>query len=178
KGDKFIGQRIPTLDQVLDRYGSAVFLNVEIKVDRLPYREIEDWVAGAIQLRGLRDRVVVSSFDVETILRLRRLHPDIRASLLLNSPDPRSLQPGVSAEQVLDSALVLARVYGAVGVHLEAGLISESVRDRARALGLGVLAWTVDDEVEMTRLIDMGIDAIVSNRPAALRSLVVAHRAG
>jgi glycerophosphoryl diester phosphodiesterase len=178
KGGQFSGQRIPTLDHVLDRYAGSVFLNVEIKVDHLQYAGIEDQVAAAIRGRGLNERVVVSSFDIETILRLRRLHPDIRASLLFEPPDPQALPAGLSGDQVLDAVLALARMYGAVGVHLETGLITGRVRDRARTMGLGIMAWTVDDEVEMIRLIDLGIDAIVSNRPTVLRSLVGAHRRG
>jgi glycerophosphoryl diester phosphodiesterase len=163
RGEQWAGQRIPTLDEVLDRYGRQVFLNVEIKVDRRPYHMIEALVARAIHKRDLLDRVVVSSFDMATVERLRRTDPDIRASLLAD------VRP--------DEAILRSQEMGAVAVHLEGILITAARLQHAHARGLGVLAWTVDDPVEMVRLIELGVDALVSNYPARLREVVLARRA-
>lgn len=162
KGPRWAGQCIPTLDEVLDRYGDRAFLNVEIKVDRRPYPTIEAQVARAIRQRGLFDRVVVSSFDLSTVERLRRVDPAVRTGLL--------------TEQQPDETLLRAREIGAVAVHLEADMITAPRLDHAHRRGLGVLAWTVDDPVEMVRLTELGVDAIVSNVPATLRDVVLARR--
>ncbi len=162
RGPRWAGQRIPTLAEMLDRYGERVYLNIEIKVDKIPYQGIEQAVAAAIQVRGLRGRIVVSSFDFATIGRLRAVDPQIRAALL--------------AEQRPDQAIRVAAEIGAVGVHLAASVIAPAVVDEAAERGLGILAWTVDSEPEMQFLLDLNIDAIVSNVPAVLRRVVMDYR--
>ena len=163
RGEQWAGQQIPTLDEVLDRYGAKVYLNVEIKVDRRPYPMIEALVARAIHRRDLCDRVIVSSFNLATIERLRQIDPEIRTGLL---SDDRP-----------DEAVLQAHEVGMTAVHLEAELITAARLAHANRLGVGMLAWTVDDPVEMVRLTELGVDAIVSNFPAQLREVVLARRA-
>jgi glycerophosphoryl diester phosphodiesterase len=174
KGPRYRGEHIPTLDTVLARYGQRVFLNVEIKVDTVPYAAIEDQVANGIAAHGLRERVVVSTFDVETFLRLRRLNADVRASLLFELPP--AVPAAVSQKDSLAVALTFAAQHGAVGLHLDHTVITGAVVDRAAALSLGVLAWTVDDEREMARLAGLGVEAILSNRPRVLREQLLSFR--
>ncbi|HVC80431.1 MAG TPA: glycerophosphodiester phosphodiesterase family protein [Chloroflexota bacterium] len=162
KGARWAGERIPTLDQVLDRYGDAVFLNIEIKVGKRPYPGIAAQVAQAVRRRRLYDRVVVSSFEWDIIQELRRRDPAVRAALL--------------AEHRPDEALLYAGELGAVGVHLKAGLITQARVVGARARGLGILAWTVDDPADMQQLAGLNIDAIVSNVPARVRDVLIARR--
>ena len=164
RGDRWVGQRIPTLDEVLDRYGARVYLNIEIKAGEVPYPKIEQQVAEAVRRRGLYDRIVVSSFDFATVRRLRQVNPQVRAALL--------------AEKDPDEALRLAAEIGVVGLHLQATLITAARVARAAERGLGILAWTVDTEPEMKRLLALNIDAVVSNVPAVLYRVVMDCRTG
>ncbi len=164
RGDSWTGQHIPTLDEVLDRYGARVFLNLEIKIGEIPQPGIEQQVASAIGRRGLYDRIIFSSFDFATVGRIRLVDPQVRAALLAEA-DP-------------DEALRLAAEIGAVGLHLRADLITSARVTLAAERGLGMLAWTVDEEHEMLRLIGLDIDAIVSNRPALLHKIIEEHRQG
>ena len=72
----------------------------------------------------------------------------------------------------------MAAEIGTVGLHLRADLITAARVARAAERGLGILAWTVDEEPEMRRLIGLDIDAIVSNRPALLKKVVDDDRRG
>ncbi|HVA89409.1 MAG TPA: glycerophosphodiester phosphodiesterase family protein [Chloroflexota bacterium] len=162
KGEQWAGARIPTLDQVLDRYGSTVLLNIEIKAGNDPSHGIAGQVAQAVRRRNLYDRVVISSFDWAIIKELRRVDPAVRVALL--------------ADRRPDEALLYAAELGAVGVHLKAELVTTARAARAQTHGLGILAWTVDEPEEMARLAALGIDAIVSNVPSRLREVVLAHR--
>jgi glycerophosphoryl diester phosphodiesterase len=176
RGAAFAGQHIPTLDQVFQRFGNRILINVEIKFQDAPYDGIEQAVADAIRRHGLLRRVVVSSFDLETALRLRRIDREVLVSLLheteRSATPPNALDPG----RMTLANMVLARATGMVGIHLDAASITADLSATARALGLGVLAWTVDAETEMRRLAALGIDAIVSNRPALLRQVVLETR--
>ena len=162
KDERWAGERIPTLDQALDRYGGSVFLNIEIKAGKRPYPRIAAQVAQAIRRRSLYDRIVVSSFDWATIKELRRVDPAVRVALLADS------RP--------DEALLYGAELGAGGVHLKAALITTALVASAQARGLGILAWTVDEPKEMARLAELDIDAIVSNIPSRLRDVILAYR--
>jgi glycerophosphoryl diester phosphodiesterase len=157
RGSQFRGQRIPSLDAVLTRYGHQLYLNVEIKAMRGPNRLIASVVAYLVRREELLDRVVVSSFHLATLETLRRVEPRLRV--------------GVLAEDRPVDAILYAREIGAVAVHLQARAITGSAVDRAHALNLAVVAWTVDDPREMARLTGLGADAILSNQPARLAAL-------
>jgi glycerophosphoryl diester phosphodiesterase len=176
KGSQYAGLQIPLLEQVFKLFGNRALLNVEIKFDGSPYREIELKVARLIREHGLMHRVAVSSFDLETALRLRRIDPDVRVSLLHESLAPDAGPGRLDGRSFVLAKMIVAREYGMVGIHLDHGSISMDLVTRARELELGVLAWTVDDEAEMRRLVGLGIDAIVSNRPSLLRSIIMESR--
>jgi glycerophosphoryl diester phosphodiesterase len=162
RGARWAGERIPTLEQVLDRYGARAFVNVEIKMDDHPYPGIEEAVVRAIHQRGLRERTIVSSFDLPTVERLRAVDPALRTGFL-SEDDP-------------DETLEQAVRVGATAIHLEAGLITGARVRQVRARGLGLLAWTVDDPVEMVRLVELGAEVVVSNYPDRLREVVLTRR--
>lgn len=158
RGSQFYGQRVPDLEEVIARYGHRAFLNIEIKTGQRRYHRIESMVAYLVQRAGLLDRVVVSSFDRATVETLRRVEPRLRVGVLTE------VQP--------DEAVIYARAIGAVSVHVYATIITASVVDRAHMLGLSVVAWTVDEPKEMVRLAGLGVDALLSNLPARLASVL------
>lgn len=55
------------------------------------------------------------------------------------------------------------------------GDLDESKLKEAHALGLKVLAWTVNDPAQMARLIDMGVDGLVTDRPDLARPVLEAR---
>lgn len=156
--ERWRGLRVPTLDEVLDRYGDRALINIEIKVESRPYPEIERGVVAAVVRRMLERRVVVSSFDQPTLQRLREASPAIYL--------------GVLAEDSPEQAIAVAGTLGAIAVHLDARLVSASTVAASRAARLAVVAWTVDDEREMRRLIALDVDAMLSNYPARLARVV------
>jgi glycerophosphoryl diester phosphodiesterase len=158
RGSQFAGQRVPSLDAVLTRYGHQVYLNVEIKAGRGHNRLMASAVAYLVRRAGSLDRLVVSSFHLATLETLRSVEPRLRV--------------GVLAEDRPIEAVLYAREIGAVAVHLQARAIAGSAVDRAHALHLAVVAWTVDDPREMARLAGLGVDAILSNQPARLATVL------
>jgi glycerophosphoryl diester phosphodiesterase len=70
----------------------------------------------------------------------------------------------------------------ATGVGIPYRLVSRDLVDRMHRHGFGVFAWTVDDESEMRRLVEAGVNGVVTNRPGAfaevLRQLRSMSKAG
>ena len=74
--------RIPTLDEVIDAVSGRIMLNIELKNCPHKYHGVEEAVIAAIRDRGIRDQVIVSSFDHYALLKVKELAPEIRTGML------------------------------------------------------------------------------------------------
>ena len=150
--------QLPVLAECLERARAlALLVNVEIKnVPRDP--AIEDAVVGTVTELQATHRVVISSFDHESIATVRRLNHSVATAVLTSD----RLHDPVSYLAALDADAFHPRV---------------SVVDRAgtatvRASGRGVNVWTVNDRATMQRLIASGVSGIVTDYPDRLRALL------
>ncbi len=154
---------IPTLDEVLDACAGSL-VNVEIKNSPgdADY-EVEDMAAelvvGCFERRGFADNVLVSSFNLATINRVRTLSPTVPTGFLT-----------MFANDALD-ALDVCTANGHHALHpnvfMLGGDMAERVCGRAHELGLQVNVWTVNDLDEIQRLAAAGVDAIITDTPPA-----------
>lgn len=142
---------IPTLSEVYDWLkGTALSVNLELKNGTVAYEGLEEKVLRLAREKGVARRVLYSSFQHRSMLRLRRLEPEARIAFLY-------------ADGLADAEEYGGK-YGAYALHpsliraLEPGLI-----DRCHARGLRVHVWTVDDEGDMERLRSLGADAVITN---------------
>ncbi len=156
---------IPTLDEVLDACVGAL-VNIEIKnlpgdADFDPEERAAELVVAALDQRDRDDRVLVSSFNLATIDRVRALDPTVPTALLAM----RGFDP-------LD-ALVLCETRGHCALHpsvmMVAGEVAEVTASRAHELGLAVNVWTVNEDAEMQRLASAGVDGIITDVPDTAR---------
>jgi glycerophosphoryl diester phosphodiesterase len=159
---------IPTFAQVLDlaSKGSAELLP-EIKVDanRQRYDGIEDKVLALVRARGLSARTTIQAFQPETIRRLRELERKARTMLLVARGD-------VERDRARPAKAVRrARDLGATDLGMNHRLIDADVMAAARADGIRVSAWTVNDEADIRRMIDLGVDVVMSDRPDLAKRL-------
>jgi len=187
------GERIPTLGEVISlletKCDPTTQLWVEIKTnpEKPNFTPAPETVANAVvQLLNKRDfagRVRILSFDWRSLAQIQKIAPDIATVYL--SLEGRSLnnikpgQPGASPWMAgLDiddfSGSIPQAVKAAGGrywapyyKHLTRGLLND-----AHGLGIQVFVWTPDKRSDMVRLIEMGVDGIITNRPDILRSIV------
>jgi glycerophosphoryl diester phosphodiesterase len=147
-----------TLDDVLGRHGRDVGYLIELKSPRSqdPAR-----VLAAVERHGLRDRVTLQSFDHAALRRLRRLD----ATLPLAPLYPERLPQAVVRMAVRRHAA------WASAVTLWAGSVARALVEEAHGLGLGVYAYTVDEEAEMLRLAAAGVDGIITDVPDRLAAI-------
>ncbi|GAB4349728.1 MAG: glycerophosphodiester phosphodiesterase [Candidatus Abyssubacteria bacterium] len=156
--EKFRNERIPTLEEVLGILGGRMLVNVELKQETLGDRGLESRASGLIKKMGLSTSVILSSFNPFSIWRAGRAQPDMACALLFADDQPLHLRRAWAA-----------RVLELDGLHPRFPLISDALMKRARAKGWFVGTWTVDDPREAERLVEAGVDIIISNRPAQLR---------
>lgn len=153
---KYAGEAVPTLGEALRAMrDSGLGLLLEIKEPRL-YPGIEARVAEEIgRDPAWRGRIVVQSFDWNSMRRFHGLMPRVPIGLL-GTPRITEL-PG------------LARFADQINPPY-ADVTAEYVR-RVHRLRMKVLAWTVDDPAAVRRLIGAGVDGVITNKPDVVREL-------
>jgi glycerophosphoryl diester phosphodiesterase len=142
--------RIPTLREVLER------VPVPLMVD-FTRREVVPGGLEAVLAAGALGRSLFVTGNVDALRMLRARSAEARLGLTwTEGPEPPLALLGELEAEYWNPMFGLVTPDGVAAVH---------------GAGLGVSTWTVDDAAEMTRVIDAGVDAVVSNRIAAL----VAH---
>jgi len=182
------GTRIPTLAEVFDlvrRSGDRhVRLNIETKIDPTHPEESLDpqrFVSAVLDLlhrEHFADRVMIESFDWRTLRLVQKQAPGIPTVYLTQQQQPEEniyLEKSSPWTAGFDPARYggsVPRAVKAAGGSMWSPLyedVSASSIAEAHSLGLPVIVWTVNDPKDMGRLIDMGVDGIISDRPDLLR---------
>jgi len=155
---------IPSLAEAIDACG-GMGVNVEVKSsardpDFDPTRSVAADVAAVVGARGLYDRILVSSFDVGSISRVREVDSRVATAwLTMVVPDPAAV-----VASLVDAGHRALHPYDPI---VDAGLV-----DACHAAGIEVNVWTVDDPARMAELVELGVDGICTNVPdVALRVL-------
>ena len=182
------GTRIPTLKQlfalVRKSGNSCVRFNIETKIDPNHPDESPDpqsfvtLLLGLIAAEGFSDRVMIQSFDWRTLQLVQQRAPKIPTVYL-------TLQRGSGSTIALDRATnwmagfnpadhggSLPRTIKAAGGAIWSpyfGDIDAALVTEAHGLGLRVVVWTVNKPDDMARMIEIGVDGIISDRPDLLR---------
>lgn len=154
------GERVPTLEELLEGFGARIPLNLELKrATNGPYPGLEELVLDALRRRQLLPRMLFSCFYDPVLARLRELEPEARTGLLVSPRYPlRAVQRALAV--------------GAEALHPEAGITTPELVREAHDAGLAVYVYTVDDPGEQRRLLALGVDGLFTNLPDRMRALV------
>ncbi len=158
------GTRMPTLDEVLELAKSSdVKVNIEVKSSPKwvnytpPPDEFSRMVVDAVRKHKLEKRVLVQSFDFRIVKAVRAIAPELEVAALYGPGDRTFVD--------------VARETGVKIVTPMYTLVTAEKLKAAHDAGIKVIPWTVDKQEDWDRLIDLGVDGIITNDPGAL----VAH---
>ena len=188
------GERFPTLAELVQLVKAAprpVRLNVETKLTPDDAGDAPDPAAFArvvvevLKDAQILDRVTIQSFDWRTLVEVRKLDPRIRTSCLtIESTSMNTMTPAADGASRWHAGLSLAKEGGSVPALVKAAgcstwsmfwrNLTPALVAEAHARGLAVLPWTVNDPAEMQRLIDAGVDGIITDYPDRLRRVMTA----
>lgn len=154
---KYAGTQIPTLDEVFELVGHKQLMNVEIKSESVAGGGIEAQVADTIARHNLGARIIVSSFNPLTVWRCAAVMPDVLRGLLVEDETP------FRRTRLLDKLKIQA-------LHPYYRDINEDYMAQARMRALAVNTWTVNDPADAVRLRDLGVCAVISDKPDVIRA--------
>lgn len=161
-GDEYRGERIPTLAEVLGHIRDRAIGMIEIKHDAVTADAeggIEAHTVAEVRKAGMETQVALISFARTALLRCRSFAPDILRGHLFHRA---SVEDVLAGAREIASTLVLP----------EKGMLSVELRDRARAAGIKVASWVVDDPAELRALAEFDLYGIGSNRPAEMMDAI------
>lgn len=157
----FKGESVPTLDEAFDACGPEMVINVELKTMSLRTDGLEQAVYNVIKRHNAMSRVVVSSFNPMSLRRFRRMAPNVPIGYLYAPGEPLYLRFGW---------FMLGFTHEAR--HPHHSLIDAQFMTWARSMNFRVHTWTVDEPERIRQLRDLGVDAVITNRPdVALEAL-------
>jgi glycerophosphoryl diester phosphodiesterase len=147
------GERVPTLQEVIDLVKGRAVLQIELKG-----LGVEEAAVEKVEANGIVDEVVLTSFRHYMVRKVKTINPKMSTGVLF-----RCLP--------LDASR-LARDAGAEGLHPNVNYIDTHLVEDGHRYGLKVRAWNTDDPEQMRWLLTLGVDAIGSNRPDILLDVV------
>ena len=143
---------IPTLREYMERVKDLPLItNIELKTNIYEYEGLEKMVYEMIQEFGLQDRIIISSFNHYSVIRMKALAPELKYGFLAES-------------WMLDTGAYCNK-HGVPCYHpLRGNCTPELVKDM-KDHGLEINTFTVNLEEEVRRFYALGIDGIIGNHP-------------
>ncbi len=181
------GTRIPRLSDLFELVkksgNSQVRFAIETKISpQAPNETVAPdvfarAVVAAIKEAGLEQRTSVLSFDWRTLQVVQKVAPEIPTVYLTiqRRNSNNTADPAWTAGRLVRDYGSVPKMIKAAGGHTWSSdweALSASLVQEAQGLGLKVLAWTVNDPSQMTAVLDMGVDGIVTDRPDIAREVL------
>lgn len=150
---------IPTLEAYFQLVkDTQIITNIELKTGVNPYPGIEEKVLHLIDKYELRERIIISSFNHYSVLRMKELAPD--------------MEYGFLEESWLIHAADYTSQYGAGCMHPYFYVVTEDYVKEAKEKGLKINTWTVNTESDMRDMLEKGVDSIIGNYPDLCRKII------
>lgn len=148
----FKGERILTLEEVMEIVAGKVDLNLEIK--HVPHGPvgIELKILFILSHYNYLERTILSSFDYRSLHRVRELAPEARIGILYGTG-------------LKDNPFQAAKELNAYSLHIERDLTTPHFLEQARQLGLKCFVWTVNEVKDMEKFLALGVDGMISDFP-------------
>lgn len=183
---------LPLLDEVFDllvaRGADQVRVNAETKFDVMhpdevaPRERFADLVVESVRRAGMVDRVSIQSFDWSVLDLVRVAEPGLALNVLTNTPYLEIGVPGASPwtagvdlDDFAGDVAAAAAGRGYTALSPSHTVVTPELVGAAHDADLTVIPYTVDDGVLMARMIDLGVDGLITNRPDLGREVLASR---
>ncbi|HBG94518.1 MAG TPA: hypothetical protein DDY14_04145 [Chromatiaceae bacterium] len=151
--EDFFGERILTLEEALIAAGRRIDLNIELKFNGHD-QQLAERVVDLVQQADFAERCIITSLSQQGLARVRELAPELRIGQIVSV--------AVGDTRKLDVDLLSMNLHQ---------VTAKRVRANRRA-GLQTHVWTVNDPADMARMLDYGVDNLITDEPAQLRAMI------
>ena len=155
-GPTFADQRLPELSEVLDLVGGRTTVNIELKAQayepRHPPDAIERQVAAMVKKKNLQDSVLISSFEIDFLVRMASMPDPPAIALLSNTP---------ASPRIVD----ICKHLRAFSWHPDHRVVTPDQVDRMHNAGIKVFPYTVNTCPDYEKMIDMNVDGVITDDP-------------
>ncbi len=158
-GPAFAGERIPTLEQVLDQCKGRLKLNIELK-NIGDGTKLPEQVVAMIQEREMEEQCVITSVRLSYLNRVKECSEDIRTGYIL---------PAAYGRYYDDEAFDF--------ISIRSSFVNARMVELAHARGKAVHVWTVNRKSEMEQMKVLGVDNIITDYPARAREVLYREEA-
>lgn len=190
------GAKIPTLEEVFDLINSYGNKNVVVNIELKSYDDPKSMeyannpdpeivvkkIYDVIKKYHMEDRVIFQSFDWKSVRIMKKLDPSITLAALsykqVLKPGAKEPSPWLASLNINDFNGDYIKAVKALDIDIstpEYKEVNPELVAEAHALGLKIIPWTVNNPKDMEKLIDMGVDGIITDKPWVLRE-VLANR--
>jgi glycerophosphoryl diester phosphodiesterase len=155
-------EKLPSLEEVVAlamRTGRQLLLEIKVDDRARRYPGIEEKVLAVLDRHGATAATVMMSFERDTWRRVRALRPEVRTCALYSKRSIGDLGSTFRAQ------LAAARDAGVTLLGLHQDLVDEETVPLVREAGLGISVWTVNDEASIRRVVALGVDIVITDRP-------------
>jgi glycerophosphoryl diester phosphodiesterase len=157
--EQYRGETVPLLSEVLMLLEpTGLELNIELKNSVIRYEGMEDKAIRLVREFAMESRVTFSSFNHYSVAELARKAPEVEAAILYEADLYRPWE--------------YAAPIGARALHPWLYSVNKDLVTHARQAGMRIRPWTCNTEDEMQRMIEAGVDAIITNYPLKLKAIL------
>lgn len=149
---------IPTLEEVLDLIkDKEILLNIELKTDVIRYEGIEEDVINLIKKYKIEDKIILSSFNHESIKKVK-LISNIKTGMLYENP--------------INNIFEYAKSLGVEYIHPDLRLVNEELIKEAHKNNLKVNIFTVNNPIHMRMCVANNVDGVFTDYPELLNEIL------
>jgi glycerophosphoryl diester phosphodiesterase len=157
RGGRFRGQRIQTLEEVLERFRDRLRFWIELPAGSDRYLDLEDRVVSLLEIYDVREGAIIQSFDWAALARIRAMEREVRLGAVVD-------------RRPIDAAEAVRAGWHAVCPTAE--LVSAETAAALDGAGLSCYAWNAREPAQMDRLVALRVSGIITDRPDRLRERV------
>jgi len=154
---KFAGEHAPTLEEVIDLVRGQMKINIELKYN-VPDSTLAPAVVELLRRKDFMDQVVITSLDYGALKQVERIEPSLKTGHIVTAA------VGNVARTEADF------------LSLNSARATSSLVRQAHAAGKEVHVWTVNKPEVMQRMIERGVDNIITDDPVTLIRLMKERR--
>ncbi|HEY9053712.1 MAG TPA: glycerophosphodiester phosphodiesterase family protein [Rectinemataceae bacterium] len=150
----FAGLGLPTLEEAL-LFTKASGWRVNIEIKDATGRACDSWIvertAQLVERLGIGDSILISSFNHDYLVRMKKAAPGLALAALVNRPIP--------------DPVGLMKSLGAIAFHPNGKYLDKATVQALRSAGFDVNVWTVNERADMERLVSWGVTGLITDFP-------------